>query len=63
MRGRAAAQRALVARWRLPAARVLRIDGGTPARARAAVAARFNRDASVAVLLLTTRVGGLGLPL
>lgn len=41
----------------------LRLDGSTDARQRHAIAARFNADPSIPVLLATTRVGGLGLNL
>jgi TATA-binding protein-associated factor len=41
----------------------LRIDGTTDSSQRFAIADRFNADPSIPVLLLTTRVGGLGLNL
>ena len=40
-----------------------RLDGSVPAASRAAMAARFNSDPLVRVLITTTRVGGLGLTL
>lgn len=48
---------------KMPNLRYLRLDGKVPAPERADIADRFNRDSSIAVLLLTTRVGGLGLNL
>lgn len=41
----------------------LRLDGDIPAESRLSIVHRFNRDPSIPVLLLTTRVGGLGLNL
>ena len=41
----------------------LRLDGRTPGSERVNVAERFNSDASIDVLLLTTQVGSLGLNL
>ena len=41
----------------------LRLDGGVPAAARYGVAAAFEADPTIPVLLLTTHVGGLGLNL
>jgi TATA-binding protein-associated factor len=46
-----------------PSAALLRIDGQVPAAQRVALAKRFCSDPTVAGLLLTTRVGGLGLNL
>lgn len=46
-----------------PGVKFLRIDGSVSQAERAAAVDRFSADASVAVLLLTTRVGHLGLNL
>lgn len=46
-----------------PGVKYLRIDGSVAQAERAAAVDRFSADASVAVLLLTTRVGHLGLNL
>lgn len=43
--------------------RYLRLDGSVPSGQREALVQRFNADASIALMLLTTRVGGLGLNL
>ena len=43
--------------------RFLRLDGQVAPRAREAMVQRFNRDSSIPIMLLTTRVGGLGLNL
>lgn len=43
--------------------RYLRLDGSVPSGQREALVQRFNRDASIPIMLLTTRVGGLGLNL
>jgi TATA-binding protein-associated factor len=53
----------LVLKRLMPHLRYLRLDGRVPAEKRASLAARFNTDPSVRVLLSTTRVGGLGLNL
>lgn len=47
----------------MPSLRYLRLDGRVAAEKRTLVVDRFNRDPSIAVLLLTTRVGSLGLNL
>jgi TATA-binding protein-associated factor len=47
----------------MPSLRYLRLDGRVAAEKRTAIVDRFNRDSTVAVLLLTTRVGSLGLNL
>ena len=41
----------------------MRLDGSVPAGNRHAIVSKFNRDPSIDVLLLTTKVGGLGLNL
>lgn len=50
-------------RAHLPAVTYLRLDGAVPPPRRHALVARFNRDVSIDLLLLTTAVGGLGLNL
>lgn len=47
----------------MPSLRYLRLDGRVPAVKRGEIAQRFNTDSSIRVLLLTTKVGGLGLNL
>eukprot|EP00977_Amphora_coffeiformis_P000976 scaffold212_cov173-Amphora_coffeaeformis.AAC.2 len=47
----------------MPSLRYLRLDGSVPSELRVDVANRFNADPSISVLLLTTRVGSLGLNL
>ncbi|KAI9096118.1 hypothetical protein DFS34DRAFT_154547 [Phlyctochytrium arcticum] len=47
----------------LPALSYLRLDGQTDASQRHDLVRKFNEDASIDVLLLTTHVGGLGLTL
>ena len=47
----------------MPSLRYLRLDGSTPPEKRLEVVDNFNNDDSINVLLLTTRVGGLGLNL
>lgn len=46
-----------------PGTRFLRLDGSVPSGQREALVQRFNRDGSIPIMLLTTRVGGLGLNL
>ena len=46
-----------------PKVKYLRMDGSSSQAERAAVVDRFSTDPSVAILLLTTRVGHLGLNL
>ena len=41
----------------------LRLDGNTPAKERGNIVHQFNSDPTISVLLLTTKVGGLGLNL
>lgn len=53
---------ALLRPW-FPGVRFLRIDGSVGQDERAAAVDRFSTDPMVAVLLLTTRVGHLGLNL
>ena len=48
---------------KMPSLRYMRLDGRVPMEQRAEVAEAFNKDVSMSVLLLTTRVGGLGLNL
>jgi TATA-binding protein-associated factor len=47
----------------MPSLRYLRLDGRVPEKQRSAVVDRFNQDPDIKVLLLTTKVGGLGLNL
>jgi TATA-binding protein-associated factor len=47
----------------MPSLRYLRLDGSVSADRRVEIAEAFNRDENISVLLLTTRVGGLGLNL
>jgi SNF2 family DNA or RNA helicase len=47
----------------MPSLRYLRIDGQVPPEERTKRVDRFNSDESIQVMLLTTRVGGLGLNL
>lgn len=47
----------------MPSTRYLRLDGSVAAEHRVEVANRFNNDHSISILLLTTRVGSLGLNL
>ena len=47
----------------MPSLKYLRLDGSVPSEDRVDVANRFNSDSSISVLLLTTRVGSLGLNL
>ena len=47
----------------LPSVTYMRLDGGTEARDRQKIVRKFNEDPSIDVLLLTTKVGGLGLNL
>lgn len=47
----------------MPSLQYLRLDGRVPEKQRSAVVDRFNQDPDVRILLLTTKVGGLGLNL
>merc|ERR1719431_2257015 len=47
----------------MPSVTYSRLDGTVPAGNRHGIVSRFNRDPSIDVLLLTTKVGGLGLNL
>lgn len=47
----------------MPSVTYMRLDGRTDPRERQAVVRKFNEDPSIDVLLLTTKVGGLGLNL
>jgi TATA-binding protein-associated factor len=47
----------------LPSVAYLRLDGRVPAEERSKIVDRFNEDEDVKILLLTTRIGGLGLNL
>ncbi|KAI5955929.1 MOT1 [Candida jiufengensis] len=47
----------------LPSVTYMRLDGSTDPRNRQAIVRKFNEDPSIDVLLLTTKVGGLGLNL
>lgn len=47
----------------MPSLEYLRLDGSVPISQRSAIVDRFNEDRNIKVLLLTTKVGGLGLNL
>jgi len=47
----------------MPSLQYLRLDGRVPSNQRNSIVDQFNQDANVKVLLLTTKVGGLGLNL
>ncbi|KAL7525181.1 hypothetical protein ACHAXR_000895 [Thalassiosira sp. AJA248-18] len=47
----------------MPSLQYLRLDGRVPSNKRNSVVDRFNQDDNIKVLLLTTKVGGLGLNL
>lgn len=47
----------------LPLATYMRLDGSTDPRDRQSIVRKFNEDPSIDILLLTTKVGGLGLNL
>ena len=47
----------------MPSLEYLRLDGNVPNNQRCAIVDRFNQDDRIKVLLLTTKVGGLGLNL
>ena len=47
----------------MPSLQYLRLDGRVPEKQRSAVVDRFNQDPAIKILLLTTKVGGLGLNL
>ncbi|KAL9184469.1 hypothetical protein ACHAXT_002555 [Thalassiosira profunda] len=47
----------------MPSLQYLRLDGSVPGSQRNSIAERFNEDPTIRVLLLTTKVGGLGLNL
>ncbi|ACI64555.1 predicted protein, partial [Thalassiosira pseudonana CCMP1335] len=47
----------------MPSLEYLRLDGKVPSNRRSAIVERFNHDDNIKVLLLTTKVGGLGLNL
>ncbi|KAM9886561.1 hypothetical protein OXX69_013709, partial [Metschnikowia pulcherrima] len=50
-------------RKHMPSVTYMRLDGKTDPRNRQAIVRKFNEDPSIDVLLLTTKVGGLGLNL
>lgn len=50
-------------RKHLPSVSFMRLDGSTDPRDRQKIVQKFNQDPSIDVLLLTTKVGGLGLNL
>jgi TATA-binding protein-associated factor len=54
---------ALILKPMMPSMKYLRLDGNTPVSKRTEIATRFNYDPAIKLLLLTTRVGGLGLNL
>jgi TATA-binding protein-associated factor len=47
----------------MPSVKYLRLDGKVPPSKRAEIVNKFNDDESIKILLLTTRIGGLGLNL
>lgn len=47
----------------MPSLQYLRLDGKVPSNQRSSVVDQFNQDPNIKVLLLTTKVGGLGLNL
>ena len=47
----------------MPSLQYLRLDGGVPTNRRQLIVDQFNSDGNIKVLLLTTKVGGLGLNL
>lgn len=53
----------LLFKRKFPSLRYSRIDGKVPPENRAALAEKFNNDKSISVMLLTTRIGSLGLNL
>ena len=53
----------LLVKRHMPSLRYLRLDGRVPATKRTALVDAFNNDPSIKLMLLTTRVGGLGLNL
>eukprot|EP00537_Pseudo-nitzschia_pungens_P013156 CAMPEP_0172388114 /NCGR_PEP_ID=MMETSP1061-20121228/5279_1 /TAXON_ID=37318 /ORGANISM="Pseudo-nitzschia pungens, Strain cf. pungens" /LENGTH=440 /DNA_ID=CAMNT_0013117929 /DNA_START=1 /DNA_END=1323 /DNA_ORIENTATION=- len=53
----------LLIKRHMPTVKFLRLDGKVPISKRAAIVDKFNHDESYKLLLLTTRVGGLGLNL
>lgn len=53
----------LLLRSRMPSLHYLRLDGNVPVKDRSSLVDKFNNDPSVKVMLLTTKVGGLGLNL
>ena len=54
---------ALLIKRHMPSLRYLRLDGRVPVSKRASLVDAFNNDSSIRLMLLTTRVGGLGLNL
>jgi superfamily II DNA or RNA helicase len=53
----------VVLKRHMPSCRYLRLDGRVPPSKRSEIVDAFNQDESVKVLLLTTKIGGLGLNL
>jgi TATA-binding protein-associated factor len=53
----------LLIKRHLPSVKYLRLDGKVPVSKRAAVVDMFNQDDSFKLMLLTTKIGGLGLNL
>ncbi len=53
----------LIFKQKMPSLRYLRMDGRVPPEKRSILAETFNHDDALSVMLLTTRVGGLGLNL
>lgn len=53
----------LLLKSHMPSVQYLRLDGKVPASKRSEIVDTFNRDEQIKILLLTTRIGGLGLNL
>ena len=53
----------LLLKRHMPSVEYLRLDGRVPASKRSGIVDKFNRDDSIKILLLTTKIGGLGLNL
>jgi TATA-binding protein-associated factor len=53
----------LLLKRHMPSVRYLRLDGRVPAEKRSDLVDLFNRDDSIGIMLLTTRIGSLGLNL
>jgi TATA-binding protein-associated factor len=53
----------LLLKRHMPSVRYIRLDGRVPSEKRSGIVDLFNKDESIKVMLLTTRIGGLGLNL